>query len=356
MKTLTLYIVREILKASLLAAVVLLALFMLFTFADEARDMGKGDYGLREVLLYLALTAPRVFYELIPSAALLGSLFVLGAMANNREIVSMRAAGMSVYDIIKSVLLAGFLLVVFSILIGEFVAPPAERAAQILKTTSENKQVSIGNRYGLWLRDGDLFINIRQIFNDKWLSDLYLYQLNQEGQLKLMSHAERADFRDHKSWLVSNIEQSELIDNKVVSRRIDEEIWRSSIDADLMEIVVVKPDNLSLYDLMTYIQFLKKNNQKAEIFELAFWSRLFNPLVTVVMLLVATPFVTGVHRTVSLGNRLMVGVLFGMSFNIIDKIVGNVGLIYHLNPLLMALLPSFAVLSVALIAFRKFRY
>ena len=37
--------------------------------------------------------APLYVYELIPSAALLGSLFVLGDMANNREIIAMRVAG-----------------------------------------------------------------------------------------------------------------------------------------------------------------------------------------------------------------------------------------------------------------------
>ncbi|MCK5926268.1 MAG: LptF/LptG family permease, partial [Methylococcales bacterium] len=87
MNLLTRHIIKEVLKGSFLALILLLTLFNLFTFSDELKDMGTGDYGLKEIFLYLLLTSPRVFYELVPSAALLGSLFVLGTMANHSEII-----------------------------------------------------------------------------------------------------------------------------------------------------------------------------------------------------------------------------------------------------------------------------
>ena len=102
-----------------------------------------------------------------------------------------------------------------------------------------------------------------------------------------------------------------------------------------------------------YVDFLKENKQKSQSFELAFWGRLINPFVTFVMLLVATPFVIGVKRGVSTGARMMIGVIIGMSFNIIDKIVGHLSLIYELNPAVMALLPSVVVFSLAVYAVRR---
>lgn len=79
MNILTKYIVNEILKGAFIALILLLTLFNLFTLADELKDL-KGAYNLTEIFIYLALTSPRVCYELVPAAALLGSLFVLGAM------------------------------------------------------------------------------------------------------------------------------------------------------------------------------------------------------------------------------------------------------------------------------------
>ena len=119
MNVLTGYIVREILKGSFIAVLLLLTLFNLFTFSDELNDVG-GGYDLKHIFYYLALTSPTVFYELVPASALLGSLFILGAMGNNRELIAMRAAGLSVFGIIKAVMLAGAILVFISTLIGEF--------------------------------------------------------------------------------------------------------------------------------------------------------------------------------------------------------------------------------------------
>ena len=68
MNVLTGYIVREILKGSFVALLLLLTLFNLFTFSDELNDVG-GGYGLKQIFYYLALTSPTVFYELVPASA-----------------------------------------------------------------------------------------------------------------------------------------------------------------------------------------------------------------------------------------------------------------------------------------------
>jgi len=350
---LTQYIVKEILKGSFIAILLLLTLFNLFTFSDELKELGKGHYGLKEIFSYLALTSPRVFYELMPSSALLGSLFILGAMGNNRELIAMRAAGLSVLGIIKAVMLAGAILVAISIVVGEFVAPTAERAAQMLKSTSVNERDIMNNGYGLWLREGRKFINVRQIVDDEHLVDISIYELDDQNRLRQNMHAEKATFLKDQQWKLEGIRQSRISTEQMAASTQKEQIWKSSIAPDLLEVVVVSPDNMSLYDLAMYINFLKENHQKSHSFELAFWGRVVNPLVTFVMLLVSAPFVIGVKRGVSVGGRMMIGVIIGMGFNIFDKIVGHMGLIYDLNPPLMAFLPSLTILALALLAMRR---
>lgn len=349
------YIVKEVIKGSLVALLLLLTLFNLFTFSDELKDLGKGSYGLKEILQYLALTSPRVLYELVPSSALLGSLFVVGAMANNREIVAMRAIGLSVSWIIRSIMLAGLILVIMSIAIGEFVAPTAERTAQMIKTTAQNEKVVMNSRYGMWFREGNSFINVRQINDDGFLGDIRIYQLNDEHRLELVKHAETARYLGRQQWRLEKIKWSEVANRRVFSDSAPNQHWNTSIDPDLLNIVVVKSDNLSLYDLYMYVDFLKENNQKYQSFELAFWSRLINPFVTFVMLMVSAPFVIGIKRGVSTGGRMMVGIIIGMAFNIFDKIAGHLGLVYGFNPMLMAILPSAVVFCAAWYAVRRLR-
>lgn len=352
---LTGYLVREILKGSLVALILLLTLFNLFTFSDELKSLGVGNYGLKEIFYYLALTSPRVCYELVPSSALLGSLFILGAMGNNRELIAMRAAGWSIASIITGVMAAGAVLVVISILIGEFVAPLAERKAQIIKVTAKNQQVLAHSRYGIWLREGHKFINVRKIEDDGKLANISIYEVNENHRLHQALHADQAVFLGNQQWKLLNIRQSQISVEHMSAGTQGEQLLKSSIAPDILKIAVVSPDNLSLIDLALYIDFLKENHQKSQIFEMAFWGRLVNPLITFVMLLVSAPFVIGVKRGVSVGSRMMIGVVIGMGFNIVDKIVGHIGLIYDLNPALMAVTPSLTVLVLALLALRRAR-
>jgi lipopolysaccharide export system permease protein len=347
MNILTAYIVKEILKGSFLALLLLVTLFNLYTFSDELKDLGKGTYQLREILMYLALNTPAVFYELVPSGALIGSIFVLGAMANNSEIIAMRVSGQSVFWIVRSVMLAGVFLVVIAIAIGEFIAPDAERAAQMLRSTAQNNRVVMKAKYGIWLREGNSFINIRQMPEKGQLTDISFYQLDEHYHLKQVKHALSAEYQGRDQWLLKNVQATELFNDSVKANAINDEQWKTSIAPDLLDIVVVTASTLSSYDLIKYLDFLKENNQKTQVFEAALWTRLLNPFVTFVMLLVSTPFVIGIRRGTSAGGRLIIGIVIGLGFKILDQIISHLGIVYNLNPLLMALLPSTLVLIAA---------
>jgi lipopolysaccharide export system permease protein len=73
------------------------------------------------------------------------------------------------------------------------------------------------------------------------------------------------------------------------------------------------------------------------------------------MLLVSVPFVIGVKRGANVGSRMMAGIMIGMGFNLIDKIVGHVGLIYDLNAPLVAVAPSLTAFALALFAVSRVR-
>lgn len=353
MNVLTGYMAKEILKGAFLAILFLLTLFNLFTFTDEMRDLGKGSYGLKEIALYLALTSPRVFYELVPASALLGSLFILGAMANNRELIAMQAAGLSVPGIIRAVMTAGAILVLISIGVGEYVAPIAERKAQLIKSTAQHDQIPMHSLYGIWLRENNKFINVRKIEDNGDLADISIYALNDNRRLQSALHADQASFLGDKQWQLKQIRQSDISTEKMQAAAFPEQRLTSSIAPDILNITVVSPDNLSILELSRYVDFLKQNHQKSQVFELALWGRLVNPFVTFVMLMISAPFVIGVRRGISVGARMIIGVIIGLGFNIIDKIVGHLGLIYELNAPLVALLPSLLTFIAAFWTLRR---
>ena len=95
MNLLSQYMMRTILASTALVLVVLLALAGLFEFIAELDDI-KGDYQTPQAILFTALRLPNLAFEMLPVAALIGSLLGLGALAGNSEIIVMRSAGSSV--------------------------------------------------------------------------------------------------------------------------------------------------------------------------------------------------------------------------------------------------------------------
>ncbi|ORU94648.1 MAG: LPS export ABC transporter permease LptG [Cycloclasticus sp. symbiont of Bathymodiolus heckerae] len=352
MKVINKYIAVEILKSTAVALAFLLALVLVITFADEIDDMGKGQYGLVEIFKYLALIAPRNFYELLPSATLLGALITLGGMANNYELTAMRAAGISRWQIIFAALRVGVLLMFVSLFVSEVVAPSTEQAAQMLKFTAKNEQVALRTKYGFWTRDGDTYLNIREILNSSELKDVSIYEMTSENELKNATHAKSANFIENK-WELKDVRQTTISAEGVTVSNSASAQLDSLLDPDLLDVIVVKPERLSIVGLASYIQFLESNGQDATRFVVAITSKLIRPFVILVMLLIAIPMVLSVNRASSTGTRILVGALIGIGFNLVDKLFGNVGVLYGLNPIIAASLPFLLALSASIFTIRR---
>ncbi len=352
MKVINKYIAVEILKSTAITLSFLLALTLVITFADEMDDMDKGKYGLAEILKYLALIAPRNFYELLPSATLLGALLTLGNMANHYELTAMRAAGVSRWQIIIAALRVGVVLMFISLFVSEVVAPTSEKAAQMLKFTAKNEQVALRTKYGFWTREGDTYLNIREFLNSSELKDVSIYEMTEENELKHATHVKNADFVNEK-WELRGVQQTMITKDGVKVSNPSSVRLDSLLDPDLLDIIIVKPERLSIFDLAGYIKFLESNGQDATRFVVAITNKLIRPAVILVMLLIAIPMVLGVKRASSTGTRILVGALIGIGFNLVDRLFGNVGVLYGLNPVVAASLPFLLALAGSLFTIRR---
>lgn len=353
MKLLNRYIAKEVLKGSLVAATVLVTVLFLWNFTEEMGDM-EGDYGIKQILIYLGLVSPRDFYELLPSSVLLGSLVTLGGLANNRELVAMQAAGASKFRIIWAVMRAGLILAIFSSLVGEYMAPASHRAALAFKSIATKQQVASRTRYGFWLRNGNTYINIRQIEQQDNLGDISIFDFDKDLNLVMETHAEKAIYENNK-WRLENIKITRINQQSATSESKPIADWASVLAPDLLNVFVAQPDNLSAYELWNYMAYLESNGQKNPSIDLAFWGRIVNPFVTLAMLLLATPFVMTLRRETSLGQRIVIGVVFGIGFWLVDQLVGHYSLIYQFNPMLSASLPTLLVFAGAFTAIFRLR-
>lgn len=354
MKKIDRYIGQTVLGGVLLVLITLVGLFAFFSFIEEMDDIGKHNYGLWQAIEYVLLEVPQNIYDLFPTAMLLGSLIGLGLLANNNELTVLRAAGISVERIAFAVLKVSLITTLIVMLIGEMLAPKTDQYAESFRAIaqSDKQQMSFDRRYGFWARDGNHFINIRTILSDGGFGHISLYELDAHQRLRTVTYAQNAYYRD-KRWLLERVEKTQVTDTAIERYYANELTWRAVLNPDLVKIVDVRPSKLSSLGLYRYIHYLKENNRRSAEQELALWTRLSYPLISTVMVLLAIPFVFGSLRSVTIGQRILVGALLGIGFFMFNQITGHFSLVYALNPIFNAFLPPLLFLIGTLFLLKR---
>ncbi len=68
----------------------LLAMFSFFDLINELDSLGRGNYGINNMLVFVLLSVPGHIYEVVPVAVLLGMMYSLGTLGGNSELIVMR--------------------------------------------------------------------------------------------------------------------------------------------------------------------------------------------------------------------------------------------------------------------------
>ncbi len=341
------YLAREVYLATALVLAAFLGLFAFFDFVNELDDVGKSGYQLYDAAVYVALILPGRVYELFPVAVLIGTLYALTTLARHSEITVMRASGMSNLMLMRTLGLIGSVLVVLTFLIGEYLAPPAETAAQEWKLTATKASVSQQLRSGLWVKDGALVINVRTMLPDRTMLNARVYEFSADYALLSISEAKRGVHDGNDQWRLQNVSRTRFLADRITVDHLPEIVWRSDLSPEVLGVLMVGPEHMPLGKLWTYIQHLRDNQQSTGRFEIAFWKKLIYPLAVLVMMALALPFGFIHDRMGAASARIFMGVMLGVGFHLLNGLFSNLGMINAWPPFLAALTPSLIFLAAA---------
>ncbi|MBY0265397.1 MAG: LPS export ABC transporter permease LptG, partial [Burkholderiales bacterium] len=236
MRTLRSYVAREIAMATALVFIALLLLFAFFDLVEQMKDLGRGSYQLRHILLHVALSAPNHVYELFPIAALIGTLFALAQLVASSEYTVMRASGVSLRRMVQSVVLVGAVFGATTFAVGEFVAPPAEQFAQRLRSQAISGIVAQEFRSGLWIKDGTAFVNVLEVTPDATLRGIRIYEFDSSYRLRTLSFAEGAEYEGNNRWMLANVARTSFEDQGTRVSRRDFQQWQSVLEPSLLNV------------------------------------------------------------------------------------------------------------------------
>ncbi len=346
-KILDLYIARTLLATTGLSLSVLVGLSALIKFIEQMKQLGRGSYDMTAAGIYVLLSLPREIEQFFPMATLIGGLIGMGLLASNSEIVVMQAAGQSRWNIINSAMKSALLMVLFVMSVGEWIAPITEAKAKEIRTQAISGGSLFASDRLVWAKDGDNFVSIGEVVDRNTLRKVNIYQFDDNLLLKQITNAAQAKY-NNQAWELTQVNYTYVDQARISYEQRPRGVWLSTLTPDKLGVVTVKPEALSISGLLDYVSYLENNSQDPSRYELALWRKILQPLSVGVMLLMALSFIFGPLRSVTMGARIILGVLTGFGFFVCNEVFGALSGVYQLAPFLGASLPSFVFILLSL--------
>ncbi len=354
MSLLTTYLMRTILSGTAMVLLVLLSLAGLFEFISQLEE-SQGDYGVPQALMFAALRLPQLSFEMLPMAALIGSLLGLGGLASNSELVVMRTAGISVSRLAGMLAGAGFVLMIITGLIAEYIGPPLDYFARNMRDEARYEQEGAARGNAAWVKDGPVILHLERLNTEFEFGAIYLFRFNDNNELESIARADNSGIDESDNWILENFRETRFNDDGVQVIESSRAVESFEINSELLGITLVKPISLSVRGLLSYINYLKRNELSAARYETELWSRVSGTVAVVIMPVLALAFVFGSLRSAGAGGRLMIGVMLGLAYFLASEMLANSGQIFKLNPAIITWLPSAALLLVTIFALSRVR-
>ena len=311
MKLLTKYLIKRLTVMSCYALLSILALYSFIDLLSEIGNIGEGNYTAATAFQYILMQMPARAYQLMPLATLIGGLIALSQLSANSELAVIKTSGLSTINIVGIILKFSAIFAVVTILLGEFLAPHLSRQADALKANAKSGQVSTIHD-GVWIKQPQSMVNVTSMLPDNTLLGIKIWRL------------------------LHNVQSSVLSDDHVVATQQPEREWISNINNQLLDVLLVQPEQMSFSALTRYIEYLKNNQQQTQAYDVAWWNKLIYPIATMVMSLVALAFTPNSGRHSNMGLKLFGGICLGLLFFFTGRLFGFTTQLYGIPAFISA--------------------
>lgn len=315
------YLLREQAKVFGMCLAGLMTVYLVVDFFEKVRRFIRFDVQLVTLVEYFALRTPGIFFQIAPLAVLMATLLTLGVLSRNREITAMRSCGISLLRIAAPFLLFSVTVAGVLFLFSAVIIPYATAQADYVKTAKiEKKPVGPAVRTDRsWIQIGDrTLMNFDLVEPDGFtLHGVSLYQLGEDFRLLRMTEATGAHYTAQGWILLDGTHRKLLPDGSVQVEAFEQTpIPLSQTPEDFSTWLSTETEEMTLADLRTYINRLRKDGYQVGRFLTDYHGRIAFPFVSIIMAVVGIALslrhsgVRGRGMAMGIGLALAVGFLY----------------------------------------------
>ncbi len=352
----------------------LFALISLFVFFDFISEMGqiKGNYTTLIAFIHIFLKAPGRLVEIIPIAGLIGGIYVFALMASQSEFTILRMAGLNIPRGLKTLVKIGLPIVVSTLFLSEIAGPYCESLSEKIRSKAIGVEFANTFKTGTWVKDklidpdgkgplvgGIRYVNVATLKNSEEIIGIRMYEFDKDRNLLAIRVAESGSYDNQGFWDLHNVTQTtfneteskDQLDNKFTAKtvKLPEVKLGSEVTPDILKVLMISPEKMSIVSLFRFINHLKENKQESQNYKIALWKKIIYPFTILVMLTLALPFGYLNARSGGISIKIFGGIMLGMSFQLFNTLFSHIGLLGSWPAPMTAIIPPLAYFIMGLL-------
>ncbi|MFA5411171.1 MAG: LptF/LptG family permease [Candidatus Omnitrophota bacterium] len=359
MRILDRYILKSVLSLFLICLLTFLFLYIIIDIFSNLDEILKQKVNLFILLEYYLSYLPIIFVQVSPVACLLSTLYTFGKLNRGNEIIAMRSAGLSIFQIAKTVIIFGFLVSLCVFWVNDRLVPQSLVLNQKIKDDMEsgrkkapekqNEPISNLSIYGLKNR---LFFVSKFFPAEATMEGITVLEHDEQQNITKKIVANKGIYQDGlwRFYQVITYEFDESGQTKQEPQYLEEQVM--AIPETPQEFLTQRQrtDYMTIAQLDDYLWKLSKSGAIGVIrnIKVDLYQRYFSPFTSIVIIFLGIPFALKMKKRAtglsSLGLSMMMGFLYYV-LNAVSIALGKAGI---LMPALSASLTQIITLIASL--------
>jgi len=296
-RTLASYLAWRLATWTLAAAAAIVALLQMVDMFERGEEFVARSMGLADIAHYAWLRLPLLLLQALPIAALAGAMIVFVTLGRSREMVAIRAAGISQYRVLMMALPVPLLLAAASWLLAETAVPRSQAAFAAWWQPTAPAGAAEAPQRPRWFRIGGEIVRAGAASDGgRRLADVEIFRRDRDGLLTERLSARSAE-AGAGGWVLRDVERLRFDGGRALGGRAATLAWATSLaPADVTAFFASTPQ-LSAAAARRSLDLAAPASQAPALFETQIFRSAAGPVAPLVMLLLALPLAFAPPRT-----------------------------------------------------------
>ncbi len=350
------YILKSVIKIFISCVFLFLFLYVVIDILSRLDDILRHQTHYTTLIQYYLWYLPVMFVQIAPFCCLLSTLYTFSKLNHDNEIIAMRASGLSIFYITKTVLVFGVVISLLVFWVNDRLVPKSMNITQKIKIemeegvkTKQDKKQEVINNLAIYGLKNRLFFIKKFYPGTNTMLDITILEHDEQQNLTKKIVANKGDYEDRLWKFYHSITYNFDLNGQIIEEPLYQEEEIMTIPEGPKDFLAQRqsPESMSISQLDTYIWKLSKSGATRVIqnLKIDYYQKFTSPFTSLIIILLGISFSLMTQKRATGLSSIGISIMLGFLYYILDAIFIAIGRGGALPPLIAASLSHVIALA-----------